>query len=128
VALLLEKDFPSVIFSISTLPMLSELQPYINWLTNRYVLAFSLATVWMLFFDQYDLRSQYQLHQKIKEMEEDKVYYQTQIKAMISEKELLLTDPDKLETFAREQYFMKKEEEDLFIIVEPSKKKVGILR
>jgi cell division protein FtsB len=109
-------------------PMLLELQPYINWLTNRYVLTFSLAAVWMLFFDQYDLRSQYQLYQKIKQMEEDKLYYQNQIEAIIKEKHLLLTDPNTLETFAREQYFMKKEEEDLFIIVESSKKKPGLLR
>jgi cell division protein DivIC len=126
VALLLEKKLS--FYSLATQAMLSEYQPYISWLTNRYVLTFSIAAVWMLFFDQYDLRSQYQLYQKIKEMEADKVYYQNQIRATIKEKELLLTDPNALETFAREQYFMKKEEEDLFIIVAPSKKKLGILR
>ncbi|MCS6905747.1 MAG: septum formation initiator family protein [Bacteroidia bacterium] len=103
------------------------MKSYLRWLSNRYILTFIISIIWMVFFDQYDLRSQYELRQKIKQMEEDKQYYQEQIKIINEEKELLLNDPGALEKFAREQYFMKRDEEDLFIIVPSPSQRAGAI-
>ena len=42
---------------------------------------------------------------------------------MKREKQELLTNKDSLEQFAREQYMMKKDNEDLYVIVEEKEKK-----
>lgn len=89
----------------------------LNLLTNRYFIVLAIALIWMLFFDQFDLRSQYQLKQTIKRLNEDKTYYLKEIMQIQQEKTLLENDPSVLEKLAREQYLMKKPHEDLYIIV-----------
>jgi len=51
-----------------------------------------------------------------------KEYYEQQIKDVKQEKNELLTNKDSLERFAREQYMMKKDNEDLYVIVPGEKK------
>jgi len=55
---------------------------------------------------------------KYRQMQKDKIYYQDKIKADTKKLEELRTDRDNLEKFAREQYFMKKDDEDIFIVVD----------
>ncbi|MDV7393769.1 septum formation initiator family protein, partial [Arthrospira platensis SPKY1] len=52
---------------------------------------------------------------EINTLEKNKIYYQTEIKQ--DEKQIqLLKNPDYIEKYAREQYFMKRENEDIYII------------
>lgn len=51
-------------------------------------------------------------------MEEQKSYYLEKIEEVKKDREELMSDDRLLEKFAREKYFMKKETEDVFIIVE----------
>jgi cell division protein FtsB len=51
-------------------------------------------------------------------MEDEKQYYLERIEEDSRRLNELKTDRDNLEKFAREQYFMKKENEDVFVIVE----------
>ena len=76
----------------------------------------------MLFFDDNDIISQVRLRLKLSEYESKKEYYQEKISEVKKEKEELLTNQASLEKFAREQYMMKKDNEDLFVIV-PEKAK-----
>jgi len=78
--------------------------------------------VWMLFFDDNNMVSQVQLRLKLSDYEQKKEYYQNQIKEVNKEKQELLTNQGSLEKFARERYMMKKDNEDLFVIL-PEKKK-----
>ena len=50
--------------------------------------------------------------------ENEKEFYQEKIKEVEKERQQLLTDSEALEKFAREKYLMKKESEDLFVVVE----------
>lgn len=75
----------------------------------------------MLFFDRNDLVSQVQLRMKLSDYRDKKEYYELQIKDVKREKQELLTNKDSLEQFAREQYMMKKENEDLYVIVTEEK-------
>lgn len=71
----------------------------------------------MLFIDQYDVISQIKLNMKLRQMKEDKSYFEAEIKKNREELESLLSDDQKLERFAREKYLMKKDNEDIFIII-----------
>jgi len=90
---------------------------FLRKLKNKYLLVSLIAFLWMLFFDRHDLLFQYRLRRKIKQLEQDKLYYQSVIQKLNEEKIMLIKNPDALEKYAREQYWMKQENEDLYVIV-----------
>lgn len=83
--------------------------------TNRYVLVLLVFTVWMLFFDTNSWLTHKKLDNEISEIENNINYYRSEIN---KDKKTLqqLNDSVEIEKFAREQYFMKRENEDVFII------------
>lgn len=92
------------------------------WMKNKYVITIAAFLVWMFFFDRNDLVSQVQLRLKLADYRDKKAYYEKQIAQVKQEKQELLTNQDSLEKFARERYMMKKDNEDLFVIVPAAKK------
>ena len=68
-------------------------------------------------FDKYSFIDRLQLRSKINQLENEQKYYREKIEEDKRKKEELLGNRDNLEKFAREQYLMKKENEDIFIIV-----------
>lgn len=89
-----------------------------NTLKNKYIIASFLFVIWVAFFDQNNLVERMQNRKELRQLEEDKIYYQEKIKENAERLKELKTDNDNLEKFAREQYLMKKENEDVFVIVE----------
>lgn len=85
---------------------------------NFYFLTGLLFVIWMLFFDSNDLITQYRLSDKQSELESSKEFYEEKIVEVKNDKEALTSDKDLLEKIAREKYLMKKESEDVYIIVE----------
>jgi cell division protein DivIC len=85
---------------------------------NFYFLVAVFFLVWMIFFDPNDFVSQYRMKNKLKELEDEKLYYQEKIIEVEKEREALLNDRKKLEKFARENYLMRKPSEDVYVIVE----------
>ena len=85
---------------------------------NFYFLTGGFFLIWMLFVDTNDIFTQYKLHNKLETLEDEKSYYLDKIEQVKEEREELLSNDELLEKFAREKYLMKKESEDLFIIVE----------
>jgi cell division protein FtsB len=85
---------------------------------NFYFIAGLLFLFWMVFLDSNDLYTQYKLRSQLKTLEKEKEFYQEKINEVRKEREQLLTGSETLEKFAREKYLMKKESEDLFVIVE----------
>lgn len=84
---------------------------------NKYTIVGLLFVIWIALFDKYSFIDQLQLRSKISQMEKEKKYYQKKIEEDKRKKDELLGSRDNLEKFAREQYLMKKENEDIFIIV-----------
>jgi cell division protein FtsB len=89
---------------------------------NKYLLTFLGLTVWVLFFDKNDLSTQIKLHQQVKQLEEEKNYFTTEITSISDDIKELSTNPATLEKFGREKYLMKRDNEDIFVIVEEEKK------
>ncbi len=90
-----------------------------SWLKNKYIIATAVFCVWLLFFDDRDLVSQFRHNRELNKLEDSRDYYVEEIRKTTAELEKLKSDPSTLEKYAREKYRMKKDEEDLFIIVEP---------
>jgi hypothetical protein len=74
--------------------------------------------VWMLFFDNNNLITRYKLNKTLDELEAEKEYYLSEIEKDRRATMLLMTDTITLEKFGREQYLMKREHEDIFLIVD----------
>ncbi|MBZ9650584.1 FtsB family cell division protein [Psychroflexus montanilacus] len=90
-------------------------KPWFKFMSNKYVLVLTVFIVWMLFLDSNSWLIHRELNQEIEEIEANKLYYQKEIK---SDKQILkeLEDSIEIERFARETYFMKRPNEDIYII------------
>jgi len=93
------------------------------YLRNKFVIAGAAFIVWLGFLDRNNLLSQYQLQSEVNKLESQKAFFTTEIEKTREEQRELLSSPEKLEKFAREQYLMKKDNEDLFIIKETTDEK-----
>ena len=89
--------------------------------TSRYLLAAVAFGVWWMFFDRNDFFAQRERRQELKELNQKIEYYRKQVNDTKQELGSLQNDPAMLEKYAREKYFMKKDNEEIFII-EPEKK------
>ena len=89
-----------------------------RWLklgTNIYLLVSVFFIVWMLFFDTNSFRILWSLESKINHLEQQK----KELIRQIDEDRLMiqkLSDSIELEKFGREQYYLKKADEDIFIV------------
>ena len=73
--------------------------------------------MWMLFFDKNDLLSQYESHQQLSILKQEKAFYTKQTEKVNKDLSELTSNPQQLEKFAREKYLMKKDNEDVYVIV-----------
>ncbi len=87
-------------------------------LKNKYLLTIIGLAVWIAFFDKNDLKTQIELRKDVKKLEEERNYYANEINLITSDIKELNTNPKTLEKFARENYLMKRDNEDIFVIVE----------
>jgi len=87
-------------------------------LKNKYIITFIFFVVYVLIFSQNNLIERYTYIQQLRKLEEQKEHY---LKLIIENKdkaELLKSDKKLLERFAREQYLMKKTNEEIYIVID----------
>lgn len=94
-----------------------QLKPILNF----YVIVGVFAMVWMVFFDQNNVLDSLQRRSHIKQLEKDLAFYKSEKDQIQESRFMLESDASELERFARERYHMKKDNEDLFLIVDPKK-------
>ena len=92
-------------------------------LKNKYLLTIISLLIWVIFFDKNDLSTQVKLGQQIKQLENEKQYFSNEISVITADTKELTTNPKTLEKFAREKYLMKRNNEDIFVIVEDKNSK-----
>jgi cell division protein FtsB len=88
------------------------------WVKNKYVLTIAVFSIWMLFFDQNNMVDRLKMSSEIRQLEADREYYQAEITKDSTRLHELTTDKDNLEKYAREQFLMKKKNEDVFVVIE----------
>lgn len=84
-------------------------------LTNIYVLVLTIFVIWMLFFDTNSFLIHKELKKEIKNLEKTQEFLRNEIE---KDKKLInkLSDTNELEKFAREQYYLKKKNEEIYLI------------
>lgn len=88
------------------------------WLKNKYLMTFGVFVVWMLFFDRNDLITQHHRNTEYQQLTESREYYLEKIAGENAELQKLKFNPYTLEKYAREKYYMKRDNEDVYIIDE----------
>lgn len=94
-----------------------QLKPFVNF----YVIVGGFAMVWMVFFDQNNVLDRFERRAHIEQLEKDLAFYKSEKDQIQESRFMLESDAAELERFARERYHMKKDGEDLFLIVDPKK-------
>ena len=97
------------------------MQRLLRYLRNFYVATGLGLVVWMTFFDANDLPLQVRNWWKLHELDEEAKFYQAKIQSIQTERQEILGNDQLREKFAREKYLMKKEGEDVFVIVDEKK-------
>ncbi|HKR05010.1 MAG TPA: septum formation initiator family protein, partial [Bacteroidia bacterium] len=93
------------------------IQKVLPVLKNKYVFTTLAFIIWLSFFDKNDFISEYTYRQQLKSLRQDKQFYLNEIKENKEKMNELMSSPANLEKFAREKYYMKKDDEDVFVIV-----------
>lgn len=90
-------------------------KPWFKFLSNKYVWVLLFFSTWMIFLDNYSYFDHRFLNNQIEELEDNATYYKVEIE---KDKENIkqLNNPEQIERYAREKYFMKKDSEDIYII------------
>lgn len=88
---------------------------WFKFISNKYIWVLLFFASWMLFLDNYSYLDHRVLDKQIDELEDNKKYYLDEIKKD-EENIKLLKNPDQVEKYAREKYYMKKDSEDIYII------------
>ncbi|HEU0111727.1 MAG TPA: septum formation initiator family protein [Flavisolibacter sp.] len=92
-----------------------------SWAKNKYIITIIAFVIWMIFFDAKDIITQRERTGELRELQESKAYYTNEIATEKKALEELKSNPAAIEKYAREQYLMKKENEDLFIVQKAEK-------
>lgn len=89
---------------------------------NVFFLSIVSFTVWMLFFDDNNLIKQYRLLKELSEIEKKKEFYRVEAKRVSEEYNAIMNDDEYALRYAREKYWMKRSNEDVYIVLESEKK------
>ncbi len=89
-----------------------------KYILNKYTITGLIFLVIWIYYDQESLVDQYKLHKIERGLEEQKQYYIDEIKKDEEAIDLLQNDSVFLEKYAREKYYMKKSDEDVYVIID----------
>ena len=85
-------------------------------LTNRYVIATLVFVLVILFFDQFNLKTQIDLHRELKAQETEIRHLEKGIALYKDSLRMVTEDREGMERIARERYFMKRDTEVVYKI------------
>ena len=95
---------------------MKKLFPYLSLFRNKYLLSIVVFVIWIAFFDRNDLFTQYDRKDELKRLEASRAYYQAEIAGTKKDLLELNSNPQVLEKFAREKFYLKRANEDVFIV------------
>jgi len=88
---------------------------------NKFFLTTVAFVAWMVFFDSNNLLTRNRLQEKLDVLNLEKQFYLREIRKDSILSAQLVNDSTELEKFARERYLMKKDNEDLFLVIDTAK-------
>ncbi|GIV27332.1 MAG: hypothetical protein KatS3mg027_1146 [Bacteroidia bacterium] len=91
-----------------------------KWLFNKYTITIVFFIIWLLFFDKNDFFTQRDLNKQLKKLHEEKRYYEMAIQKNKEAIEDFKNNINNLEKYARERYWMKRDNEEVYVVINPS--------
>jgi len=88
------------------------------WMANKYFIVGLAFAVFVFFFDSFNIVERVKLSRQLRQSREELSYYNTEIVEIKRQLDELLVNDATAEKFARERYLMKRENEDVFVIME----------
>ena len=85
---------------------------------NKYLIVLAGFIIWIMFFDGNNLMQHRKNLAELEQLKSQVEFYKNKIEADKRKLYELQTNDENLEKFAREQFLMKKADEDIFVIVE----------
>lgn len=89
-----------------------------RFLKNFYLASSVGLLAWLLFFELNSIPDQIKNWWKLQQLESQKEYYLEQIELLKKEQASTLGTDKLMEKYAREKYFMKKDSEEVFVLVD----------
>lgn len=86
-------------------------------LRNRYVLAVAVLLAWITLFDRNDIWTTWKNSRELGAMRKQHAWYASEIGRTREQLHELSSNKELLEKFARERYLMKRENEEIFVLV-----------
>lgn len=115
-------DFINRIKDFANKERLSNLSVFWQSISKRkYFIASIVFVLWIIFFDQNSIIDKFDSYRSIKKLQQAKEFYKAKIKIDSVQLHDLNTNKATFEKFAREQYFMKRDNEDVFLVVDDAK-------
>ena len=96
----------------------SKKSKWLKVISSKYFIASVLFLAWIVFFDENSIVTHQENKKRLQELIQQKEYYKEKIATDEQKLEDLNAGKNELEKFAREQYYMSKPDEDVFIVVE----------
>jgi cell division protein DivIC len=87
-------------------------------IANKYLIAYMVFSVWMLFIDDNNIFFLRKNVNKLKEYRVERAYFIEKIRKDSIHLQEMKDNARNLEKFAREEFLMKKKDEDIFLIIE----------
>ena len=87
-------------------------------LKNKYVLSIIVFVIWIAFCDRNDLFTQFERKQEFNKLQESANFYEKEIAGTRKELTDLNNDPAVLEKLAREKFYLKRNNEEVFIVTD----------
>ncbi|MBO7226134.1 MAG: hypothetical protein J6V33_00945 [Bacteroidales bacterium] len=87
-----------------------------NIFKNKYVIFILIVLVWGFFIDDNGIKTSLVLNGKKKELQEEKLFLQEKITQDSANIEMFKNNLSEYEKYGRENYYMKRQDEDIFIV------------
>jgi cell division protein DivIC len=87
-----------------------------SFLKNKYLIATVLFVIFVFYISENDVFTMFERNGKLKDLQKSEQHLTNLIKDTRQELNLLKTNAQTIEKYAREKYLMKKENEDLFVV------------
>lgn len=90
---------------------------YYKYLVNKYAIVTAIFLFILLFSDRNGLVNQWEQKAKFNKVLDENQYFRTEIDKLNKDHENLFSNAKNLEKYAREKYLMKRDDEDVYIVV-----------
>ena len=90
---------------------------------NKYIFSVIVFVIWVSFFDRNDMWTQWDRKQELRKLETSETFYEKEIATTKKDLIELNNYPAVLEKFSREKFYLKKPNEEIFIIDDSTEEK-----